>query len=196
MYTNIIGQYGFTYDPKISGYNKTFWNTWQGSDPTISSGALVFNNCGISSFANVSGHGTYTFYVNVPVAPTSGDQRSFGLNIVGLATNISTGGPGCIRFYTKDTAFKAHIEDNRGNVLFDQAITWSSAWTAATVPYSIQIGDSGVVKFFVNNALQAEYDPVAGAVFPTFPQALMVYNNNADNMTLSALVAVQTQTLT
>src|SRR4029077_11207968 len=95
---------GYIYDPVVKQYDTTFWKTMTGT-PTVSSNKLRYNAAASASyllhmFADIE------FMVNVPVKPTSGDVRQWGLK------NQAETARGAIYFDITDTTFSIKAIDD------------------------------------------------------------------------------------
>jgi len=164
------------YDPKIKGFDSSFFATLSGT-PTVSSGNLRFNNASVSSYLQFEFIEMLNFMVTVPAVPTSGDARRFGLFAPATA-NI-----GALYFDITDTTFSAKCIDSSGNIQ-TQTITWVGAWTANPIVYGIA-WEQNRVQFWVNGAIVATFSVTSGspgAAIPFTSLPLYIKNTNADNM--------------
>lgn len=187
----------FAYDPAVYGYSAAFWAQVAGAGTAASTGSGItkkirLNAARIASlvcFRYVSA----SFWINVPVAPTAGDVRSWGFRIPSLS-NL-----GRVGFDTTDTAFKCVVYDNDGTLLASKTITWDAAWTATETKYKIVWFKNGV-RFFIGSTcvFKTEFGG-SGATKPAYPTAtpvastpslpvmLDINNANADNMDVGVI---------
>lgn len=173
---------GYVYDPKIKGLDTTFWKLETGT-ATLSTVYIRNNQSAISSyllhlFADVE------FALIIPVKPTAGDVRSFGLR------NPSGDTLGAIYFDITATAFTAKVVLEGGTVL-SETLTFTDAWATANTKFRIR-WERDEIRFYVNGTEVAHFSASPQGL-PSNALALRVVNANADNMDL-AYVAVRRAT--
>jgi len=176
----------FVYDSILEDYNAdiSFWQTVAGV-PSVSTDYVRLNAAEIVSEAYLSSGFDLEFDLIIPVAPTAGDARNFGLYSHAL------GNRGRICFNTTGAVFKAMVYDNNGTALTlsnSGIIPWNAAWTAAVARYKI-VHNGTDIAFFVNEAEVARY---SGAT-PNIPLRLWIENDNADNLDMAAIISRNTQ---
>lgn len=165
----------FLFDPKVFGYDTSIWKTISGV-PAIVGNDLSLNAAEINSFA-VFRNGSIEFALTIPVAPTAGHARAWGLKVANLGNN------GRIEFDITGTVFSAKIYDESGTLLGSYPINWNAAWTAAQVKYRLFYWERNCY-FAINNTIVAKFEEVA---MSKLPLSLHVNNSVADAMLLSAL---------
>lgn len=168
----------FYYDPVRNGYDSSMWHTLYGL-PSVVSNQLVLNEASCVHFADIY-RGQFTFNVNIPVAPTAGQTRSFGLYGVSRDSYII--------FNISDTVFSAKTSDGVNSS--SSVITWDSAWTATNLEFSIR-WEGGTAKFFVNGNQMAAISDIS---VPGHPLSLYASNNTFDDMTIKYIEAQGIQT--
>jgi hypothetical protein len=177
---------GYVYDVKIKGIDANFWANVTGT-PTLSSGTIVLNATTISSFI-LHEFADVEFLLKVPVKPTSGDVRQWGL-FGPTATTY-----GAIYFKVAGTVFTANVVDDQGN-LTSKTLTWDDTdWTNVStlfrivcLPDRIQFWTGIVTAGVAAYTLQATIaSPISGLPITALP--ITIQNGNADNMVLSYLV--------
>jgi hypothetical protein len=180
------------YDPSVDGYNAvlTFWKTYSGSDPTISSSKLRINGSKIVSYSYYR-YLEAEFVLNVPAVPTIGDVRRWGFEIPNLSNR------GRVSFQIVDDVFSAVVYNEAGTAIITQTIPWNQngeTWNGVATKYGIRITPSGVY-FLVNGIIYAKAG-MQGLTVKTsttnnisnLPLRLAVSNSNADNMDVTAII--------
>lgn len=180
---------GYIYDPIVKSADTSFWKAIVGT-LTVSSNSLLFNTDTDASYLQHK-FGHYLFSVNVPVKPTAGDARKWGL------INAANPTKGSVYFETTGTTFQAVSYDDYGNAK-TTAITWNdTAWSALAIVFEI-LWERDHIVFLVNGAVVAthvnqgagNYGATSTNCVGVSPQALYIHNGNADNM-LVAFVEVR-----
>ena len=187
MDTNRTNEYAL-WHAAVHGYNAdmTFWKTLTGL-PTIASSKLRLNSASSVSLAAFL-ECQVRITLNTPVAPTSGQDKFWGLSPLPGANN------GKIGFLTSGATFKAIAYDNAGNAIIDQTITWDATWHAADTVWEITSNRSGIF-LAVNGVVIAKGDVAGYSVrgttnyrAPSFPGFVHIVNGNADNMDVSSVI--------
>jgi hypothetical protein len=173
----------------VKGADTTFWKAIAGT-LSVSGSSLLFNaDTDASYIQHKFGH--YVFSVNVPVKPTAGDARKFGL------INAANPTKGSVYFETTGTTFQAVSYDNFGNTKAT-SITWNDTdWSAHAILFEI-LWEQDHIVFIVNGSVVAthvnspagNYGATSTNQVGTIPQVLYIHNGNADNM-LVAYVEVR-----
>lgn len=165
------------YDPQIKGFDASFWSQLSGTT-TVASGKLRYNAASSASFILFEFADLFNFMVNVPVQPTSGDSRRWGL------FSPATGNIGAMYFDITGAVFTVKVVDSSGNVQ-SKTITWNNAaWSANDIVYGIAWTPDRV-QFWINGAIVATFGILAGNTIPFTALPLYIKNGNADNMDVS-----------
>lgn len=166
---------GYTYDCIIKGYDTTFWKATTGT-PAVSTNYLRFTSAAASSylqhiFADVE------FKLNVPVKPTAGDARSWGLR------NPSGDTLGAVYFDISATVFSLKVVDNSGTVT-STTLTWvDGTYSATATAFRIRWEKDQIIAYINGTIVATVSAPTTG--IPENALALRIVNGNADNMDLS-----------
>lgn len=164
-----IPRTAFVYDPVVRGLDSTFWKSVTGT-PSLTSNRLRVNNARLTSFTQYM-RGKIEFKLNVPTAPSGGDDKFWGLRNPVAATF------GAIYFQITGAVFQAVSYDDAGNAQ-TTAITWdTSTWDGNQISYQILWTPTNIT-FLVNGIVQATHQTRIGTV----PLALDIDNNDADNL--------------
>lgn len=161
----------FYYDPLRQGYDTGVFASVLGTAPTIVSDELVFNGGGAITRFDM-GRGEITMRLKIPVGPTSGDDRAWGLTQASNDTLIA--------FNTENDEFSIKVRN--GDTVESLAVDWLAGWTNTSVDWTISWDPSGA-KFYANGQLLGFLN-LDGAV-PQVPLSLVIINENSDAMTLS-----------
>jgi len=180
------------YNAAIHGYNTnvSFWKTLSGT-PAISSSKLRFSSASAASLISYLNFQA-RFVVNLPVEPAASQDKFWGFAPFPGANN------GKVGFLISGTTFKAVAYDNDGNAVLDQTLTFDPAWDAADTVWEITVNTSGVY-LGVNGTVLANAD-VAGFTIrgstqkriSTYPCFIYISNGNADNMDVSSVLIIGT----
>ena len=118
------------------------------------------------------------FLLNVPVKPTAGDVRQWGL------VNPSSNNLGALYFDITGTAFTFKVVDNHGNT-FSKTLTWTDAtYSGVAIRFRIRWEQDQIV-IFINEVKVATINGTIDISIPTNAYGILVNNGNADNMDLS-----------
>jgi hypothetical protein len=167
---------GFVYSPIIKQYDTTFWKTVSGT-PAMSSNVLRFTSAVASSYGQLQ-FADITFRLIVPVKPTAGQARKFGLTLP------ETTDRGAAYFEVDGTTFKAVTFNSNGATTESTTVTWIDAtWTAAAIDYRIR-WEKDQVKFYVNGSVVATH---SAKVPELYPLSIYINNGTADNLDLTNL---------
>lgn len=157
----------FSYDPQKQGYDTVLWKTISGV-PAISGSDLRLNSAAIIHYGDIF-KGELTMNLNIPTAPTAGDDRLFGFNQLNAGAYAY--------FKVADDVFTAEVNDGEGGT-DSVVIDWQTDWTAADTNFKIVwMGFSAV--FYVN---KVKFATINSAGVPKFPLSIYIKNGNADNM--------------
>jgi len=163
---------GYIYDPAIKAYDTSFWKSITGT-PSISSNKIRYNAAKSASFGQHL-YADIEFVVNVPVKPTAGDDRQWGLKAP--ATNNF----GAAYFDITGTAFTANTYDQNG-VIETTILTWTDAdFSAHAIAFRIR-WELDEVRFYVDGDLVATH--TTRVPFGALP--ILINNGNSDNMDVS-----------
>lgn len=187
----------FSYVPARDSYNSgEVLATITGTPAISGSGAsavLRLTSASVAGVAAFVGNVHATFRLNVPTAPTSGDVRKWGLR------NPGNGDRNAIMFEISGTTFRAAIYDTSGSLLYSKTITWDAAWSATDVAYTIQ-ATPNEIRFLINDVLQPQCNfeiPITSHHLTMHsPLFFYVFNDEADNMDLSAIHVLKASNLT
>lgn len=173
--------YFFVYDPILFGYSTVYWKDITGAG-TISSNKVRVNASTIASKEQYL-RGDFTFNMIVPAAPTTGDNRKFGL--VSPAQGITKN---AIFFKVAGAVFTAEFVNAAGTAT-SLPITWLAAWTNTAANYRISWLQRSVA-FYINDIKVAEQELGDDPQVLPDRQALSAYilNANSDNMDLAYLL--------
>lgn len=181
----------FCYDPQISGFDANFFKTVTGSDPTVSSSKLRFTSNEVSSYSFYR-YLDIEFILNMPTAPTAGDDRSWGLKVPSL------GNRGRVEFNINGAVFSALAYDDAGNEEINQAITWDGDWTTTDTRFGIRITPLGI-KFLIDGVVFVRGETRGNEANPdisSIPGSIHIDNGNADNMDMTCLIVKNAQSVT
>jgi len=177
----------FTYDPAIYGLSLAYWVQVTGTGATTTGTGITtkvrLNADRIASMVCYR-YADASFYVNVPVAPTASDVRSWGFRIPG-GDNY-----GRVGFDITDTDFKCVVYDNNGTLLDSETIAWDAAWTATETKYRI-VWYKGGVEFYIGTTRVAKLQMAglaANTAVPSLPMPIDINNANADNMDIGVII--------
>lgn len=179
----------YVYDPILLGFDTTnFVRTSGGSDPAVSSNKLRFTSNGMDG-KYYHRYFDIRFRVNVPTAPATGDDKTWGMRVAALyALNKAYA-----VFNITDATFSVKCYDDAGNALLTQTIPWDADWTNAEVEYRIIYGRDGV-KFFVDGVCVARKE-ISGSVqnpnlltLSKIPMSPHVRNGDADNLDMGCFI--------
>jgi len=164
----------FLYDPIVQGYTSgTLWKDLTGT-VTVSSNELLFNADEAIMLVDVV-RGSYFLKVTLPVGPTAGDDRQFGL----LSSATGRG----IYFDMTDDVFSAVATD--GTETVTEVITYDTNWTAASILFNV-VWEAGSAKFYADGVKVAETSFIDGPVIlGSHPLSVYANNANADAMTIA-----------
>lgn len=180
-----------TYDPQISAYNTNFWKTLSGSDPTVPSTKLRITNAEIASYGSWR-FSAIEFVLNVPTAPTAGNNRQWGFKCPAL------GNRGRVEFSIVDDVFAVFAYNDAGTQVFTLAITWDAAWTATDVRYGIRIGKDGI-RFLIDGVVKAKTQ-ISGhnpnPAVSSLPLPIHIKNGTASNLDMTAMIIDDVASLT
>jgi len=165
------------YDAKLWGYDNTIWNTISGT-PSATGGKVRLNAAVIATYQALR-NCILQMALNIPVAPTAGDVRVFGLY------SPTLGNKGKIVFDITDTALTAKVYDEDGVVIDSKTIDWDSDWTAAETLFEIVVSERNVM-FKIAGGIVARFDDVEVAKFPL---NIYINNGNSDNLDIGAVKA-------
>lgn len=171
MYAGLI-------DPAIMGYDDAYWHTSSGT-PAVSGSALRFNSA--AAYGKQLYHfGRFDFLLTVPVAPTAGHARRWGL---AAAFDNTRGG---VFFDIDGTTFSCRSYTTDGTAT-STTVPWDASYTAAEAKFSIlwKYVDTGpnTIDFLVNNVLVASHESPSNSL--ALP--IIVSNGVADDMDLKAI---------
>lgn len=183
----------FYYDPAREGYNTSLWKTVAGTPSSIGT-ALRFNESKAIGYADLF-KAEVTFAVNVPVKPTAGDVRSWGLEQI---TDNAF-----IKFDITDTVFSCQC--NYNGINSKSVVVWDDAnWTATKVEFTIK-WTGFTVEFLINGVNVAStggytglsgWSGISGRTDDSIPHtslSLFIDNENFDNMDVSYVEANNVQ---
>lgn len=180
------------YNAAIHGYNTnvSFWKTLSGT-PAISSSKLRLTSASVASLLSYLNFQA-RFVVNLPVEPAALQDKFWGFAPFPGANN------GKVGFLISGTTFKAVAYDNDGNAVLDQTLTFDPAWDAADTVWEITVNTSGVF-LGVNGTVLAKADVASFSTrgstqkrISTFPGFIYISNGNADNMDVSSVLIIGT----
>lgn len=173
--------YFFVYDPILFGYSTAYWKDISGA-ATVSSNKIRLNATTIGSKEQYV-RPEITFRLTVPTAPTTSDDRKFGLvsPAQGLTKNAAF-------FKIAGTAFTAQVVNAAGTAT-STTITWNAAWTNTAADYKISWLHRSVA-FYINGLKVAEVLIGDETTLLPDPVAVSAYllNANADNMDLTYML--------
>mgnify|MGYP006921294973 CR=1 FL=1 len=178
------GNDNLTYCPVVDGYTSgVFWTTVVGT-PAISTAFLRFTNASAYTVSRYTKDLDIEFVLTVPVAPTGGQARKWGLFLPCM------GNRGACYFEVAGAVFRVRSYANDGTTLLvNQVVTFDPAWATAPIAYRIR-KSAGSVEFFINNvsvSQQFMVDP-AVPVDVNIPLAIAIDNGTADNLDLTSLM--------
>jgi len=160
-----VPAYGLVYDPIVKGYDTNFWATIAGT-PAVASNKLRLNADTIASLAQFR-YGRLKMAINVPVAPTSSQDKRFGFYNPGTDSGIF--------FDITDAVFTVQVV-LKGSSLYLETGTWAGHTTEQV--FEIEWHKEGVVFLRAGNVVGSF------AFDDGVDEALGIYssNANADNM--------------
>lgn len=173
----------FYYDPIRQGYDSNSWRTLSGAPSVIGGRISVDNQSGVAGSAIHYADfvkGEVSFNVNVPVAPTEGIVRMFGLSAPNKGAHI---------YFKLTDSFNCETSDGT-NTTTSSDITWESAWTGANVLFTVR-WEAGRAKFFVNGT--RVYDVSDNSV-PYGPLSLYIFDNADSSMRIGDIDVTGAQT--
>ncbi len=183
---------GYIYDPVIKGYDTNFWSSIVGT-PTVSGTALTkvlqFNSQSAASYL-LHCFVDIEFGLTVPVAPTAGHSRQWGLIAPAQLNQGGAAVTGALYFDITGTAFTFKVVDNLGNVL-SKTLTWAAGYTNTFTRFRIR-WESDRIQVLINDVVVATVDEMnltdSATIVQGIPKnSLPIYINNgvADNELLS-----------
>ena len=175
----------FYYDPAREGYNTAIWKTLAGT-PTSTGTALRFNEAKAIGYGDLF-KADVTFGVNVPVKPTAGDIRYWGLEQTIEGSKII--------FKIIDDVFSCECVFN--GITSNTEVVWDDTnWTGANVEFTIKW--TGFTVIFLINGVQVAsaggytgisgYSGVSGRSDDSIPHVALsevINNENFDDMDVS-----------
>lgn len=182
----------YVIDPQRDGYDTNVFKTVTGT-PAVTSNVLRFN---VAETIMKLDHlwGRFVFNLKIPVKPTSGDIREFGLK------QLNFGNAGKIAFNITDTAFTSKTYSNDGSQNTSKPITWDDTnWSAKAIEFIIDWYPDRAA-FYVNGLLKTQHrlkDNYAGVVevLPRLPVSPFIKNSNADNVDMAYLIGQHVRAL-
>lgn len=174
----VLGElFSFVIDPQVYGYDTTNLFTTVTGTPAISSNKIRFTSAEARTKAQYL-FGEFVFRMTVPVQPTAGQARTWGL------VGVAVGNRGSVRFNVTDDVFSVLAYDNDGTLIQQIVLPWDSDWTAVATDYRIAWSESGVTFKVVGStsAHIAQANIQFGLKHVNIPQFLVVSNGTADNM--------------
>ena len=169
---------GYIYDPIIKGVDSNYWSQIAGTI-TVASNKLRFNAATGASFLLHEFVDQLDFIVNVPVKPTSGDSRRFG-----LYSPAGSSQQGAIYFDITDTAFTVVVIDSFGQSQ-TLTLTWDDTnWTAKDILFRIK-WEPDIVQFWVDGSILGTFSTTSSASIPFVGLPIYIKNGNADNMDIT-----------
>lgn len=169
--------FSFVIDFQVYGYDTTNLFTTVSGSPSISSNLLRLT----SAVTRTKGQylfGEYVFRMTIPVAPTAGQARSWGLK------GVAVGNRGSIQFDVTETVFSVLAYDNAGTLIGQETIPWDADWTATATDYRIAWSESGVTFRVVGST--SAHVAIANIQFGTkvvnTPNPIFMSNGTADNV--------------
>ncbi len=156
-----------SFDPTRDGFESTRFRTTGGA-PVASGDQVLLSQAGIVEKNDVA-RGDLTMRIVIPVAPTAGDLREFGMK------NISSGA--YAMFVVDEDAFYAKVSDQSGNT--DTAtLEFDDDWVGSVRDFRI-VFQSNYVKFLIEDSPVAIF---GGVKTPRSTMSVYVNNSNADSM--------------
>jgi hypothetical protein len=181
----------YVYDPIVLGFDSTtFTRTSGGSDPTVASTKLRFTSNGMDG-KYYHRYFDLRFRVNVPTAPATGDDKTWGMRVAALYA--LTPPRAMAVFNITDAVFSVICYDDSGNVIANQTIPWEAAWTNAEVEYRIVYGRDGI-KFIINGRTYVKKEMSGSAPNPNLlvlskvPMSPHIRNGDADNLDMGCFI--------
>ena len=173
-------------DPQIHGLEPSFFKTITGT-PTVTSNKYRYNAAETNTFPEFV-YGEYEFPLVIPVAPTGGHARSWGLR------GKSLGNRGAMVFDISGTTFSVKVYDKDGTVL-SRSIDWNAAWTNVEVKFRIGWSATGTTFSIVTgtaaNDISVRLVPTGQNFSANLPLGISVSNGVSDNMDLTHVYVVQ-----
>lgn len=175
------------YSAQVDGYNAqvTFWKTLSGGgDPTVVSNRLQINQdeiCSLSYYKWLESE----FIFNMPVAPTTGQDKKWGFSIPGLGDRAR------VEFEIAAAVFRVVAYDSDGVLIDSKVIPWNSngeTWNGNDTRFGLLLLPTGII-FKINGRMYAKF-AMQGFTPKTntsknisnLPVRVHILNNNADNM--------------
>jgi hypothetical protein len=168
----------FYYDPIRQGLDTTLWKVLSGT-PSAGATAITVNAASMIGYADIF-KGEITMKLTIPVAPTAGDTRIWGLRQ--MAANCG------LTFEIDGETFSC-VADNIDGVSEEVEVTWNTAWTNQEVDWTIKW--TGFSAEFLVNGVQIAFINAAGV--PKVPLSIYLRNDNADDMDLAYIEAINVQ---
>lgn len=173
-------------DPVIHALDASFFKTITGT-PTIASSKYRYNSAETNTYPEFV-YGEYEFPLVIPVAPTGGHARSWGLR------GKSLGNRGAMVFDISGTTFSVKVYDKDGTVL-SRSIDWNAAWTNVEVKFRIGWSATGTTFSIVTgtaaNDISVRLVPTAQNFSANLPLGISIVNGVADNMDLTHIYILQ-----
>lgn len=177
----------FYYDPTRQGLDTTLWKVLSGT-PSASGALITINAASMIGYADFY-KGDITLGLNIPAVPTAGDTRKWGFYQL-----ANTSGAW---FDITDDALTCQVQ-NADGTNETASVEWQAAWTDTKVDWAIKwTGFSaeflinGVQVAFLNgDTLTSKYSTKS---VPSFPLSIYLRNDNADEMDLSYVEALNVQ---
>ena len=174
---NLDKRDGYIYDPAIKGLDANFFAQLAGTT-TVASSKLRYNAATNASFLEHE-FGRIVYSLTIPVKPTAGDSRRWGLYAPGASADM-----GAIYFDITGAVFTVVVIDSQGNSR-SSTITWlDPTWTNTPIKFEIDWAPDRI-QFWVNGGIVATFAQISTAGIPFIALPLYVKNGNADNMDLS-----------
>ena len=173
----------FLYDPTILGFSDHYFSVATGS-PTVTSDAVRLDETTIYSRPGYAG-GEHTFELNIPSAPSGGDDRSWGLQSPSDTSNY------VIKFEISGSDFQAITKDEDGNTTTTD-ISWNS-YDGSDVKYKI-IWKRNYIEFQIDGQQVAHHAQRVGDAVPEFyPIPQFIKNANADSTDMKRVLVDEAQ---
>lgn len=157
-------------DPQRDGYDTNLWHTVSGS-PSVSADKFLFNVSEGLLKPDLK-EGIVAFKLTIPVKPTAGHARQWGLK------NLSLGNKGKIVFDITGTVFSIKSYDDAGTVESSTVVWRDTAWTNKSIEYKIMWTFDRLI-FFIDGEKIASHKVSVG----TLPLSVFISNAVADALT-------------
>lgn len=142
--------YHFVYDPQLYGFNTAYWKELNGAASLTGANKIRVNSLTIASKHQYF-HGDFTFFLNVPGAPT-GLIRRWGLMDPALGTSQNA-----LYFEQNAGVFQAVVVNDTGTQT-TYPITWdSSSWNGVEISYQI-LWARNTVTFLISGVRVAIFE--------------------------------------